>query len=156
LIIVNNPSTEDLSKFEIENKRFENKFTWQIEVDPKLDVSNLLVPPMVIQPYVENAIWHGLLHKDSLGTLRIDVRKMEKFIEIRIEDNGVGRQAAIGLRSKTSLKTKSHGLDVTAKRIANFNGAMEGQAVTITDLFYSDGKPAGTSVVVKLAFISNI
>lgn len=141
---------------EIENKRFENKFTWQIEVDPKLDVSNLLVPPMVIQPYVENAIWHGLLHKDSLGTLRIDVRKMEKIIEIRIEDNGVGRQAAIGLRSKTSLKTKSHGLDVTAKRIANFNGAMEGQAVTITDLFYSDGKPAGTSVVVKLAFISNI
>ncbi len=141
---------------EIENKRFENKFTWQIDVDPNLDVSNLLVPPMVIQPYVENAIWHGLLHKDTPGMLLIGLRQMEEFVEIRIEDDGVGRQAAIGLGSKTSLKTKSHGLDVTAKRIANFNRfAMEGEAVTIKDLFSLDGKPVGTSVVVRLALIRN-
>jgi len=141
---------------EIENKRFENKFTWQIEVDPELDISHLLLPPMVIQPYVENAIWHGLLHKDTPGMLRISLHKRGNFLEIDIEDNGVGREAAIDLRSKTSLKTKSHGLDVTAKRIMNFNGdTLEGEAVRITDLFSPDGKPSGTSVVLKLALVKH-
>jgi sensor histidine kinase YesM len=139
---------------EIENKRFENKFTWQIEVDPELDTSHLLVPPMVIQPYVENAIWHGLLHKDTPGMLRIRLHKRGSFLEIDIEDNGVGREAAIDLRSKTSLKTKSHGLDVTAKRIMNFNGdILEAEAVRITDLFSPEGKPSGTAVMLKLALV---
>jgi ligand-binding sensor domain-containing protein len=141
---------------EIENKRFENKFTWEIEVDPQLDGAHLLLPPMVIQPYVENAIWHGLLHKDTPGILRICLRLSGDFLEISIEDNGVGRQAAIDWRSKTSLKTKSHGLDVTAKRISNFNGEdFIGKAVNITDLFTHDGQPAGTSVVLKLALLRN-
>jgi sensor histidine kinase YesM len=141
---------------EIENKRFENKFNWQIEVDPSLDSNHLQVPPMVIQPYVENAIWHGLLHKGEPGLLRISLHSRGGCLEIHIEDNGVGRNAAIDLRSKTSLKTKSHGLDVTAKRIANFNGdTLKGEAVTITDLFSPEGKPSGTLVVLKLALHSH-
>jgi len=141
---------------EIENKRFENKFTWQIEVDPELDTGHLLVPPMVIQPYVENAIWHGLLHKDSPGMLSISLQCRNGFLEIEIKDDGVGREAAIDLRSKTSLKTKSHGLDVTAKRIMNFNGdTLEGDAVSITDLFLPEGKPSGTLVVLKLALVKH-
>jgi sensor histidine kinase YesM len=111
---------------------------------------------MVIQPYVENAIWHGLLHKREPGLLRISLHSRGGYLEIHIEDNGVGRNAAIDLRSKTSLKTKSHGLDVTAKRIANFNGdTLKGEAVTITDLFSPEGKPSGTLVVLKLALHSH-
>jgi ligand-binding sensor domain-containing protein len=139
---------------EIENKRFENKFTWKIDVDENLDVSRLLIPPMVIQPYVENAIWHGLLHKNTPGALQIKLIQFENHLEITIHDDGVGREAAIGLRSKTSLKRKSHGLDVTARRIKNFNGeAIMGEAVSFTDLFAEDGSASGTLVMLKLALI---
>jgi sensor histidine kinase YesM len=142
---------------EIENKRFENKFTWHIQIDPNLDVSRLLIPPMVIQPYVENAIWHGLLHKDTPGVLQIKLVQHERYLEIIIEDNGVGRQAAIGLRSKTSLKRKSHGLEVTARRIANFNGdSAISHAISISDLYTSEGVPSGTRVTLKLALINQI
>jgi ligand-binding sensor domain-containing protein/two-component sensor histidine kinase len=141
---------------EIENKRFENKFSWEINVGENVNTAHLLVPPMVIQPYVENAIWHGLLHKDAPGKLLISIRKHEEYLEISIEDNGVGRSAALGLRSKTSLKTKSHGLDVTSKRISNFNGELyTGNAVSIEDLITELNQPSGTRVVLKLALIHN-
>jgi ligand-binding sensor domain-containing protein len=141
---------------EIENKRFENKFNWEIDVDPQLDLSSYLIPPMVIQPYVENAIWHGLLHKDAPGVLQIKLTLCENYLEINIEDNGVGREAAIGLRSKTSLKRKSHGLDVTARRIANFNNELVADnAVNITDLYASDGSATGTRVTLKMALIKH-
>jgi cbb3-type cytochrome oxidase subunit 3 len=141
---------------EIENKRFENKFTWKIDVDENLDVSRFLIPPMVIQPYVENAIWHGLLHKNTPGVLQIKLIQKENHLEITIQDDGVGREAAIGLRSKSSLKRKSHGLDVTARRIKNFNSdALMGDAVSITDLFAADGSASGTQVMLKLALIKN-
>jgi sensor histidine kinase YesM len=141
---------------EIENKRFENKFTWIVNVDEKLDVSRFLIPPMVIQPYVENAIWHGLLHKDTPGVLQISLMQKENYLEITIQDDGVGRNAATGLRSKTSLKRKSHGLEVTARRITNFNGDMVfEEAVSITDLFAFDGSASGTRVILKLALIKN-
>jgi sensor histidine kinase YesM len=105
---------------------------------------------------VENAIWHGLLHKDAPGKLLISIRKHEEYLEISIEDNGVGRSAALGLRSKTSLKTKSHGLDVTSKRISNFNGELyTGNAVSIEDLITELNQPSGTRVVLKLALIHN-
>ncbi len=140
---------------EIENKRFENKFTWKINIDSSVDASRLLVPPMVIQPFVENAIWHGLLHKAEPGELQIDLFQRGGHLEIIIEDNGVGRSAAISLRSKTSLKTKSHGLDVTSRRIANFNGeTVIGEAVSFTDLTSADGHPCGTRVSLKLALIN--
>ena len=88
--------------------------------------------------------------------LRISLQRRDGYLEIEINDDGVGREAAIGLRSKTSLKTKSHGLDVTAKRIMNFNGdTLEGDAVRITDLFSPEGKPTGTSVVLKLALVKH-
>jgi sensor histidine kinase YesM len=141
---------------EIENKRFENKFTWKIQVAPNVDTSRLLVPPMIIQPYVENAIWHGLLHKAEPGILKIELMQRDGYLEIIIEDDGVGRSAAIGLGSKTSLKTKSHGLDVTARRIANFNGnVLDGEAVVLTDLFTSEGTPCGTRIVLKLALMNH-
>jgi sensor histidine kinase YesM len=141
---------------EIENKRFENKFTWKIDVDENLDVSRFLIPPMVIQPYVENAIWHGLLHKNTPGVLQIKLIQKENHLEITIQDDGVGREAAIGLRSKSSLKRKSHGLDVTARRIKNFNSdALMIDAVSITDLFAADGSASGTLVMLKLALIKN-
>jgi streptogramin lyase len=140
---------------EIENKRFENKFTWQIQVDEDVNTSRLIIPPMVIQPYVENAIWHGLLHKSQPGVLKIDISRREGYLEITIEDDGVGRNAAIGMRSKTSLKTKSHGLDVTARRIANFNGdSVHEDAVTIMDLSTSEGSALGTRVILRLALIN--
>jgi hypothetical protein len=96
------------------------------------------------------------LHKAEPGVLKIDLIKRDGYIEIIMEDDGVGRNAAIGLRSKTSLKTKSHGLDVTARRIANFNGnELDGESVSITDLFTPEGRASGTRVFIRLALMNH-
>ena len=141
---------------EIENKRFANKFNWNIQIHPSIDIHSTLVPPMIIQPFVENAIWHGLLHQEKPGLLTILLQEKSGYLEISIDDNGVGRDAAQLLKSKSLLKDKSHGMEVTIKRIENFNvGFSIGKAVEIIDKKDEQGKPAGTTMLLKIALIKN-
>jgi sensor histidine kinase YesM len=141
---------------EIENKRFANKFNWNIQIHPSIDIHTTLVPPMIIQPFVENAIWHGLLHQEKPGLLTILLQEKSGYLEISIDDNGVGRDAAQLLKSKSLLKDKSHGMEVTIKRIENFNAGFSiGKAVEIIDKKDEQGKPAGTTMLLKIALIKN-
>jgi hypothetical protein len=140
----------------IENKRFANKFNWNIQIHPSIDIHTTLVPPMIIQPFVENAIWHGLLHQEKPGLLTILLQEKSGYLEISIDDNGVGRDAAQLLKSKSLLKDKSHGMEVTIKRIENFNAGFSiGKAVEIIDKKDEQGKPAGTTMLLKIALIKN-
>jgi len=76
---------------------------------------------MLLQPFVENAIWHGLMHKETEGTITLEVKKEnEEFLNISIIDDGIGREKAAELRSK-SVTHKSHGLKVTSQRIEMMN-----------------------------------
>jgi sensor histidine kinase YesM len=141
---------------EIENKRFANKFSWNIQIHSSIDIHTTWVPPMIIQPFVENAIWHGLLHQEKPGQLTILLQEKSGYLEISIDDNGVGRDAAQLLKSKSLLKDKSHGMEVTIKRIENFNAGFSiGKAVEIIDKKDEEGTPTGTTMLLKIALIKN-
>ncbi len=131
---------------ELEQFRNENKFTAEIHADPELLHSDFRIPPLIIQPYVENAIIHGLRNRpDNQGQLTVTLNKQNGYLHYLVEDNGVGR--------KNSLKTnpgekKSYGIEMSSERIRLFN--QEDQAsVTITDL-EKNGMPSGTKVEVFL------
>ena len=136
---------------DMEAMRFDNHFTYKIIVPPDLNTSRLKLPPLIIQPYVENAIWHGLMHKDEKGELEIEVAEEGQSLYIRITDNGIGREQAARIASKSATKHKSMGLLITADRIAMIQSANgNGSAVTIKDLVHADGSAAGTEVQIKI------
>ena len=137
---------------EMESIRFEKQFTYSIEVAPDVHPDHVYVPPLIIQPYVENAIWHGLLHKEEAGVLKVSVtRKSPMLLECVIEDNGVGRAKARELKSKSASAGKSLGMKLTESRLALLNKHADwNAAVEIIDLHHPDGTPAGTRVVLRV------
>ena len=139
---------------EMEALRFNYHFDYKITTSKDLDIEVLQVPPLILQPYVENAIWHGLMHKEEKGHLNIEVLEKDDQLYFSIEDNGVGRQKSKELASKTATKHKSMGLRITANRIAILqkNGSTE-SPVTIRDLVDSNGVAAGTEVIIKMPLL---
>lgn len=139
---------------EIEALRFNFHFNYKITVSDDVDASLIKVPPLIIQPYTENAIWHGLMHKEEKGELKIEVSKESDWLNIKISDDGIGRKQAAALASKSATKHKSMGLKITAERIAMLKspGFIE-PPVTINDLVNADGTAAGTEVIIKIPII---
>lgn len=138
---------------ELEAVRFDHAFDYSLEVTRDVDPETMMVPPLIIQPYVENAIWHGLMHRKETGG-RIDIKlwKNNGTFYIEIEDNGVGRDEAKRLKSKTATKQKSHGMQITAERIEVVNKIYNVNAgVTITDLADKMGN-SGTSVLISFKY----
>ena len=137
---------------EMESLRFDQRFEYSIDMGPALQPDTVEIPSMLIQPYVENAIWHGLLHKDSVGRLQIRFEKNAKgHLLVTIEDDGVGRKKAMELKSKQVLKKKSYGMQITEDRIALINRLNHIQATsTITDLYDEQGQATGTRVVLEI------
>jgi LytS/YehU family sensor histidine kinase len=112
------------------------------------------IPPLIIQPYVENAIWHGLMHKEERGQLDIEIYEENQLLFIKIADDGIGRKKAVEFMSKSATRHKSLGLRITADRIAMLRGIQGTQAtVTINDLVSEEGEAAGTEVIIKIPFI---
>jgi LytS/YehU family sensor histidine kinase len=140
---------------ELESMRFVDRFKYKILIAPTLDTTAVEVPPMIIQPYVENAIWHGLMHKEcKVGEecyLEVRVFIADKALVVEVEDNGIGREAARALKSKSATAHKSHGMTVTAERIQMINQIYQTEAsIEIEDLLTPEGKPAGTRVKMTL------
>jgi ligand-binding sensor domain-containing protein len=136
---------------ELEALRFEHRFDFKISVPGEMDISDLQIPPLIIQPYAENAIWHGLMHKEEKGQLDIELSEDEYHVYVNVTDNGIGRKRSAELSSKSATKHKSMGLKITANRIAmleNSNGLES--PVTIHDLENEDGTAAGTEVIIKI------
>lgn len=129
---------------EVESNRLRDKFRYFIEVDPSLDPAQILVPPMMLQPFVENSIWHGIAPKDGTGTIRITLfTEGDKLLVFQLDDDGVGRKDL----SKSQLKKerKSFGIELITSRIAVMNSISEEKAdITITD------KEQGVRVVIKI------
>jgi ligand-binding sensor domain-containing protein/putative methionine-R-sulfoxide reductase with GAF domain len=137
---------------EMEALRFDKKFTYNIQVEKNLGTDCVEVPPLIIQPYVENAIWHGLLHKETNGHLSINVTMAEdSMLQCVIEDNGIGRAKAKELKSKTATSRKSLGMQLTENRLSLLNKHAELNAsVEIIDMQDEDGAALGTKVVLKI------
>lgn len=133
---------------EMEKLRFE-QLDYEININENIDLEQTSIQPMLIQPFVENAIWHGLLQKKGNGMLKLDFRQRGEYIDIIVEDNGVGRDYAKKIKSKTSLSNKSYGLKITQERLS-FNDSDHENKLAIVDLFDKEGKACGTRVELSI------
>jgi ligand-binding sensor domain-containing protein len=137
---------------EIEQLRFENKFTYEIVVDPSIDEEFTGVPPMIIQPYVENAIIHGLVHKPDRGHLKLQFTQQGPNILCLIEDDGIGRDKATEIKRNSGINTESKGMMITNERIEILREKTHKDFdVKIIDLKDNKGNPAGTRVELVIA-----
>lgn len=136
---------------EIEHMRFGEKLVYEIVTDTSLGLQGIHIPSMIIQPFVENAIWHGLMHKEEGGTVKIKLtKKDEKSLVIEIIDNGIGREKAERLTSKSALKHKSFSMKITAERMEILNRLYStASSIDIIDL-KEGGHSAGTHVKIDL------
>ncbi|MCH3880749.1 MULTISPECIES: tetratricopeptide repeat-containing sensor histidine kinase [Tenacibaculum] len=147
------PFTKEIELLELyvklEHNRFKDKFDYQINVDKNIDLDQFSIPPMLLQPYIENAIWHGLRYRKEKGNLSISIaQKDAETLQISIEDNGIGRKQSQALKTKNQLKQKSKGMSTIKNRIAILNDMYKERiSVTIADVS-KDG--SGTKVDVFL------
>ena len=136
----------------MEKMRFEGKFESSIEIDNDVDTQFIMIPPLIIQPYVENAIWHGLLQKDGDNKLKVHISQPESNqLLITITDNGIGRKKAMEIKSKSASKNKSFGMQITKDRIGIINKLFNTRAsVNIKDLYDGNNNAIGTTVNLRL------
>ncbi len=137
---------------ELEVLRFDNQFGYTIEIDEDIETTIIKVPPLIIQPYAENAIWHGLMHKKAKGHLMIEMHEGEgDRLICKITDNGVGRQRAAALKSLSASTHKSMGMRITAERIALMQEDSKlDTIIKINDLVMPDGSAGGTEVIITI------
>ena len=134
----------------LEHFRFQDKFDYSIDVDETIDVEEFQIPPMLLQPYIENAVWHGLRYKTEKGHLNINIQpKSKDEITITISDDGIGRERSKALKTEHQKKQNSKGMNNIKKRVAILNEMYKDKVdVTIAD--FQELEDAGTKVVVTL------
>jgi hypothetical protein len=137
---------------EMEAMRFKDKLRFAVDVAPEIDTDMIEIPPMLLQPYVENAIWHGLMHKKEGGSVQVKVvQPQTDCLQITITDDGIGRSKARALKSKSATANKSFGMKMTGERIALLNQMYQtATKVQVHDLTDAEGHAAGTEVVLDI------
>lgn len=144
------PLADDLKALELyiqlENMRMNNKFIYEIKVDDDIDQENTLIPPLILQPFVENSIWHGIAGKNDNGKIWIHIKKEGDMINCSVEDNGIGMHESANSKKETgTLVKKSLGMKITNERIDVLNKLKKSHAaVTLSNL------DQGTKIEVKL------
>lgn len=132
---------------EFEQMRFKDKFDFDLTINEAININEIQVQPLTIQPFVENAIWHGLMQNDKKGKLLIDVKKEEKNIIISIEDNGIGREKAKKIKKGQNQIHQSFGISITRERLEIMKQSLNKAAgFNIIDLFDNDNQAQGTRV----------
>jgi hypothetical protein len=111
----------------LEHDRFEDKFSYDLQVDAELDVESLQIPPMLVQPYIENSIWHGLRYKERKGQLKVKYEHRETGLIVRVEDNGIGRKRSKELKTKNQLQNESTGMYNIENRVKIINDMFKTQ-----------------------------
>jgi LytS/YehU family sensor histidine kinase len=140
---------------ELEQLRFNDGFDFKIETDSSLRKEDIAIPPMIIQPYIENAILHGIAHKKEKGHILISLKPVNKHLECLVEDDGIGRERAAVLKSKRISAHNSVGLKVTEERLQLISERTGKEAsVAVIDKFDESKMPAGTKVIVRLPLMN--
>jgi sensor histidine kinase YesM len=135
---------------ELEQFRCNNKFTYTINIDPPLLHSDYKVPPLIIQPFIENAVHHGLLHKKNGDRhLHVTVQLQDEHIVYTITDNGIGREKAAGFKERNKPDHRSYGIAITRERIHLHNKNGIDDDLVITDLKEQD-IASGTKAVIRI------
>jgi sensor histidine kinase YesM len=136
---------------ELQQIRFPDIFTYKIEYDERLNPESVEIPPMLIQPFVENAIEHGIKHKEGKGRIDIRCRRSNDVAIFEVEDDGVGRERARDLLLKQEESHKSLATAITRERIKAINKKRKRKIrFEILDLFDESGKARGTRVVFEV------
>jgi len=134
----------------LEHFRFKDKFEYTINIDKTIDIEAYQIPPMLLQPYIENAVWHGLRYKNDMGLLEISITKKQKgVIAITIADNGIGRKKSKSLKTQNQQKHNSKGLGNIKKRVSILNQMYKDKVDVYIDDNTTEGD-VGTKVVVTL------
>jgi len=139
---------------ELEKMRFGQSFDYTIICDEQVDRDFLMLPSMILQPYVENSIRHGIRHKkDSRGLIEIKFKQYGSRLLCIVEDNGIGRESARQLRSQMHVEYQSRGMTLAAERIKTLN-RQYGEKVTIdiVDKIDEHGRPAGTRIEINFSY----
>ena len=142
---------------DMELLRFDHAFEYEISNDEAVETESISIPPMLIQPYVENAIWHGLLHKQDQGKLYVRFeRNGNNSLIVKVEDNGVGRQKAKELEGNHDFKKKSYGMQISKDRIEIINRLYKYKtSVNVIDLKDQNDDPSGTRIVLEIPLTKN-
>ncbi len=141
---------------ELESLRFDQSFHYEITTDDSLDSEEVLVPSLMVQPFAENAIWHGLLHKEGDKQLRISfINNADEYLTCVIEDNGIGRAKAAAIR-QNNISSKVHeskGISIIKERL-NLLQQKTGKpaSMEIADLMNDSNEPAGTRVTISIPY----
>lgn len=137
----------------LEHSRFQEVFDYVFEVDENIDLEDFTIPPMLLQPYLENAIWHGLRYRESKGVLRIRFQKhLQDCIQISISDDGIGRKASKIWKTENQKKKKSKGMENVRARVGLLNKVYgEGIQLQVNDL-----KEDGSGTVVQIILRKNL
>lgn len=140
----------------LEKMRMNDKFDFTIEANENCDPESIEIPPMIIQPFVENAILHGLKHKEGKGELNINFSLIENVLVCTVRDNGIGRKTALELKNKSSAEHKSSAIQITNERLKRLSEEFKADAgVEITDIFDETGKAAGTKIEIRIPVETN-
>lgn len=135
----------------LEKSRFEDKFGYSVELGPGIDPLVYQIPPMILQPYVENSIRHGVRNReDNEGRITIRFEKEAQYLVCVIEDNGVGRPAAEKLKGQVAIEYQSRGMALTASRVEMINKANTAAIqIHIEDVRTNEGRAAGTKIIIR-------
>jgi hypothetical protein len=136
---------------EMEKLRFKDKLTYSFTYAAEVRPHEMMVPPMLLQPFCENAIWHGLMHKDGPGHLNIGFKMVNDVLLCTITDNGIGRKKAAEIKTHSAEHTKSLGLKLTAERLSLFNDDnLVSTSLAIDDVLDESGEVRGTKVQLSI------
>lgn len=135
----------------LEHSRFQDKFSYEFEVDKENIGNDIKIPPMLIQPYIENAVWHGLRYREGKGWLKVSLEKQAGYILARIADNGIGRKKSIEMKTRHQKQSTSTGIKNITNRLDIINQIYKTKyTVQIEDLDKEKG--TGTSVEIKIPY----
>lgn len=144
---------EQLKEYlQLEHMRFRDKFSYEISIDDSLDTDSLCVPNMLIQPQLENAIWHGLRYTPENGLLLLSIRKADQNLHVIIEDNGIGLRQSKELKTKHQKQHNSRGLTNTQERIRLLN-ELYNIHISLT-IVEKTGEESGVKVILSFPLLN--
>jgi LytS/YehU family sensor histidine kinase len=133
---------------ELQKLRFEKKFDYSIEIDPKINITQMMIPPMLVQPFIENSIEHGILHSATKGEINVRFILKENSILFEVEDNG------IGLKEAAKIQKESHqslAMEITKERLINLNQGKR-RKITLNIIDLKSESKQGTRVSFEIPF----
>ncbi len=141
------------SYIQLESIRFKNKIDSEIIVDENIHQDDTYIPSMLLQPFVENAIWHGLMHKTGKGKISLHIEERNDMLHCEITDNGIGRKRSMELQKENRNDKKSMGIKITTNRLAMLTKKKMDELVQIIDLKDDENNATGTKVQIAIPIL---